>query len=222
VSGSSVSTIFGVAETIHYYTNSTDYTPIITDISPKSGYHGKPSEELWTITGAPLFSKYELDGLTDVEDIVVMVGYERCTNVARHEDSGWDEAKAVHMITCEIPQHPAGVYPITYRHKGGFSDPRANGLYFNYESAVLDIQPPVGSHLGGQVITISGFGFAASEECTDEIDKEDVKGFDWVDSGIELVPEIIDYCYKNYTLTYNNDTYFKITCSALLDEGDGV
>ena len=142
-----------------------------------------------------------------------MVGYERCNDVMLVEGSALNY-NINNSISCKIPMHPAGVYPIKFRNKAGAANPRGEGMWYNYESAVLDIQPPLGSNLGGQVVTISGFGFAGSEICEDEVNVTGVVDFDFGTEDQNLDPIIVDYCYRNYTSTYSNDTFFKLTCAS--------
>lgn len=173
------------------------------------------------------------------ENFEVMIGYEECANptvtftvnerdgkhtrnttaevFSERNEFEWDAtpwSTFSSVFTCDVPKHMGGVYPITLTTNEGRACQPPSGNFFEYEAKVLEINPPIGSKYGGQIITISGYGFDADEDhqCSNEVRDVSSNAFDYLD----LLPEPADveFCYRNYTTFYHNDTYFQITCDA--------
>ena len=186
-------------------------TPVLDPVvTPASGFYKKPEGgEKLTITGTNFHA--------DTANVVINVGHETCDNIVRSESAGVN-GTIVESYVCDTPKHAGGAYPVTVVTPDGFSvvkDYSPNPVFFFYEAAVQAIFPSSGSVYGGQVITISGYGFDGTEECgaSDDIDVN-IHLFDHLQNLKPLEEEIVTFCYKNYTTTYHNDTYFRVTCDS--------
>ena len=200
-----------------------DLVPVITAISPRSGFHNKPGAEKLTITGSNFGP-----GMSPVSTWEVTVGGQICTNlnytnftvpnntlVMNHSTSSYswsNSSVSVDQLVCDIPKHPGGYADIKFRTGSGYASSESDLMWFKFESAVQDIYPPEGSRYGGQIVTISGYGFEADEVCEGEENVVvNLTMFDHF-TPPPVNPEIVEYCYRNYSMTFNNRSYFTMMC----------
>lgn len=117
--------------------NSTASTPIVTNVSETKVMVRKGDSQQITILGRGFAKSGNL----------VFLGYQECLVVAESET----------VLTCTLPNHPAGLYPVTVTVPGkgkaaGFS------LWIQFLLEV-DATVVMGSLYGGQTITLKGSGF---------------------------------------------------------------
>jgi len=91
---------------------------------------------------------------------IVTIGFKTCETVTYSKT----------RITCKIPQHVGGIFPVSVYVPGKGLSLGAQDLKYKYPLGVTAVSPDSGSVYLGQEITITGHGFCATAGAEDQFD----------------------------------------------------